>query len=606
MDKFKKEAEEIITALDKTQDNEKNLEKSFQNKINDWETAIKELEDNAEKTEEAKIARNDFDQFKKDIDNKYKELIEQKTIEQNQTNKETTENENSLLDILTKNSIKKLSDENIKKYKDRKTMRSTMEDFPWYINAIQTIIIRTWASNILKDSSVDLIWPQTKAWVLTLQKYLNKEPYKIWLEEDWIPGPNTLNALLSQVSITDSNTILNKILSEKPKFIPEKPIYPTKKNEKTNEKKVIYTKKDYSENTLSKEKKDRLKEEDINNISKKLKEKYNKLNEKDFLKITDYPFKQKEKLWNIWASFIQKQKEQKSLNKMFSWKDTKNKEIYLNEDKYFFSNINKANMAEKWTIYNINNTKKLEQEQYDTIYKDITKNIKAKSINKLNTTDKQKWKIVDNLRKWKIDITQKDGNLNIKLNKNDIFTLKSNDYITHIFGQWYYPNYFSIQKKFEEYIESEVKKENEKKQIDKTNQSVKILEKYFKEKKYTRKDLFWEESKNNNYINSFFQGFENNIISFKDFKYENQTNESISIVLDNNNENKVLISKINNCIDYKNPQNPIIKEEIVKNTILTLINKIIKSKNNDYILPKAKKQEINNQKKVEANPNSQK
>ena len=99
------------------------------------------------------------------------------------------------------------------KGKSRKELRAT----PWYIRTIQNFILELWAQDpsIDKKKLEDSIYGNaTEAWVLTIQKILNKPPYNSYknLIEDGKPGPDTLWALLYPI---DGKITWDKLLEDK-------------------------------------------------------------------------------------------------------------------------------------------------------------------------------------------------------------------------------------------------------------------------------------------------------------------------------------------------------------------------------------------------------
>ena len=99
------------------------------------------------------------------------------------------------------------------KGKSRKELRAT----PWYIRTIQNLILELWAQDpsIEKKKLEDGIYGNaTEAWVLTIQKILNKPPYNSYknLIEDGKPGPFTLWALLYPI---DGKITWDKLLEDK-------------------------------------------------------------------------------------------------------------------------------------------------------------------------------------------------------------------------------------------------------------------------------------------------------------------------------------------------------------------------------------------------------
>lgn len=121
-----------------------------------------------------------------------------------------------------------------KKGKSRKELRAT----PWYIRTIQNLILELWAQDpsIDKKKLEDGIYGNaTEAWVLTIQKILNKPPYNSYknLIEDGKPGPFTLWALLYPI---DGKITWDKLLEDKksgkliitPELVQKKEISATK------------------------------------------------------------------------------------------------------------------------------------------------------------------------------------------------------------------------------------------------------------------------------------------------------------------------------------------------------------------------------------------
>lgn len=223
----------------KTTETQKALEQSFVDAMKSWEDAVKAKETEASKdttkSSEALQARSNFDTFKNNLETEVRNLLTQEQAEKKEVEQQTKTETEKLLDTITQDSVAIISAaKDLYKDKTRADMIQ-MENLPSYINAVQTIIIQLGASTWLDDKSMDRIWPITKAGVKTIQKYLN-DTYQAGLDIDGVPGPKTLEQLLSPVSSTDSTTRLENMLSEKPTLtlFSVEVVSTTKTNKKTN------------------------------------------------------------------------------------------------------------------------------------------------------------------------------------------------------------------------------------------------------------------------------------------------------------------------------------------------------------------------------------
>lgn len=195
-------------ALSQPSTNQQALESKFVEAMKQWEDALVLREKAAtidpSLVAETESARKVFEQFKSDLGEELNTLLTTKEKEEESVIDTTTDATTEVLDTITQDSITRLSTEHQKNYTNRASMVNTMEDFQWYINSIQTIIIILWASNWLDHDSVDKLWPITRAGVKTIQNYLNwqgvtREQLGCKNQKaDGIPGPLTLAALFEQ------------------------------------------------------------------------------------------------------------------------------------------------------------------------------------------------------------------------------------------------------------------------------------------------------------------------------------------------------------------------------------------------------------------------
>jgi len=223
---FKKLQENAIATKEaiasKTEETKITLEKSFVDAMKSWEDAVIAIELEAKtdttKTTEATQARVDFDKFKNELEQEFKDLLTVKEDEKD----ESSENTNSETNNLATEIIKpwQYTIEDLKTLKDKPW--TELRTDPKYIVTIQHIIIDTGAKhNSISDEILTngIYGRGTKAGIKTLQEYL-KTTYTANLTPDGIAGPATLTALLE---MDGDKTRLEKIIADHSSITPETP-----------------------------------------------------------------------------------------------------------------------------------------------------------------------------------------------------------------------------------------------------------------------------------------------------------------------------------------------------------------------------------------------
>lgn len=500
------------------------IEKTFVEKVKARQDAIATAEKANDATKNVDLTKSkiDFVEFQKDYTTEMKALLEdiKKEVTEN-----TEQNSNDLSNLAAEINNDKTIDLTTLSGKSRPELWQT----PGYISKIQEIILQTWAKhtsiseNKLKDG---IFWPAVKAGIKTIQNYIN-ETYSSNLVPDGIPGENTLAALLSPVSDSDTTSRLDKMLSEKPTFTK---IFEITQNENNSSKD---TNKEQSNNNREETKKEDNSSVDIDQSNKEIPPKIISAKTQELKK--NFPqfieFQKKTDQYFVWKrakAIIENWEKRKEYQKILKNR-IENQKKNTSEKKENKPIRTSENVSEKSTIdENILTIarKELQNKLQKKIFKDFTE----QNIIKFEWKNSQQYE--NYYKKYILDLnnTKKNPSLNVVENywQNTIInihwsyyyniTLQPSDFIKK---GTYEVNFNSvletIKKDIITKVDNNIKtKKLEQERIQKEKEKEKLQKKYDKLKEYLENQNFtmnylYKKEEQVPLVKAFFEDFSDGI-----------------------------------------------------------------------------------------------